>query len=77
MANKWIDIDFDGILGQYKLQCHKDDGVIQKYLVIVKYQESQCSTIVDSSIIDDKEKFDDVLKDLLNTTVEIEEGLWD
>lgn len=77
MANKWIDIEIDGISGQYRLECVKDFYKVQKYRVIAKYLNSSCTTIIDSGIIDDKEQFDEVLKDVLMTAVEIEEGLWD
>lgn len=77
MASKWIDIEIDGISGQYRLECIKDNDKVQKYRVIAKHLNSSCTTIVDSEVIDDKEKFDDVLKDILMTAMEIEEGLWD
>ena len=77
MANKWIDIEIDGISGQYRLERVKDFYKVQKYRVTAKYLNSSCTTIVDSEIIDDKEQFDEVLKDVLITAMEIEEGLWD
>lgn len=79
MASKWIDIDIDGISGQYCIKDAKED-VTAVRLIVRRVQGNNVSSIsmkYPKSSIASTSWFNKRVKELLEEIMEIEEGLWD
>ena len=79
MANKWIDIEFDGISGQYCIKAAKEE-VTAVRLIVRRVQGNNVSSITvkfPKEGIISTVGFNRKVKEMLEEIMEIEEGLWD
>ena len=79
MANKWIDIEIDGISGQYCIKDVKEDVTTVRLIVRRVQGNNVSSTNVrfPKDGIISTVGFNRKVKEMLEEIMEIEEGLWD